>query len=65
MELQVKPRRCIAFREGLINGSIVFVPCMEKVRKQKRENWTRRFCHTHERAYREILLGILQEGAKE
>lgn len=56
-------QRCIAYREGTINGSIVYVPCGQKLKTHGKAK--ARFCSTHERAYREILLGILNQGPKE
>jgi hypothetical protein len=66
MELPVKvSRKCIAFRESYVNGSVTFVRCGERPKMKKGNRLERRFCHTHERAYREILLGILENGLRE
>lgn len=46
--------RCIAMREGYAGKSVTFVRCGRKVKKGKS-----RFCRIHERAYREIILGVV------
>lgn len=53
--------RCIAFREGSVNDSIIYVPCRApiKFRNAMKKKTSRRFCPYHEKAFREILLGIL------
>jgi hypothetical protein len=53
--------RCIAFREERRYQSVIYVPCGEKIAMPRK----RRFCKTHARAYREILLGILSQGPRE
>jgi hypothetical protein len=55
--------RCIAYREGTVNGAVVFVPCGQKPKVHGKAR--PRFCSTHEKAYREILLGILNQAPKE
>jgi hypothetical protein len=57
--------RCIAFREAWIDKSVVFIPCGQKIKDNGYKNSKARFCRTHERAYREILLGILNDKPKE
>jgi hypothetical protein len=55
--------KCIAFREALINGSVVYTPCSQKVRDHGRKgSGGERFCPTHERAYRELVLAIVMNG---
>lgn len=48
--------RCIAMREGYAGKSVTFVRCGRKVKKGKS-----RFCRIHERAYREIILGVAMQ----
>lgn len=58
--------RCAAFRESFFDKSVVYVPCSAPVKAEGKDGRSkRRFCITHERAYREILLGILMQGRKE
>lgn len=59
--------QCIAYRESHINGSVVYVPCGERLRRHVVKEQLKecgRFCRHHEQAYRELLLGIIEEGKK-
>jgi hypothetical protein len=49
--------RCIAMREGYVNGSVVYTRCGLKGKGGK----GCRFCQMHKRFYREIIVGILME----
>jgi hypothetical protein len=55
--------RCIAYREEQVNGSMVYVPCGRRFSAYRKKNKSR-FCRQHEQAYREIILGILQQEAR-
>lgn len=57
--------RCIAGKHVDLakrgGGVLVIVPCGAPVDKRNGRRGAR-FCHRHEQAYREILLGILGDG---
>ena len=57
--------RCIAFKESWVDKSVVYIPCGLKLKNNGYKNSKQRFCRTHERAYREIILGILNDQRKE
>jgi hypothetical protein len=49
------PRRCIAFTQSAKRPEIL-TPCPNKVTRKEA-----RFCPQHQKAYREILIGVLNE----
>lgn len=53
-------KMCSAYSERQLAESVVMTPCPRKARKGNN-----RFCREHERAYREILTGIILLGVKD
>ena len=49
---------CIACKEATIGEHVVYVPC------GKATNDGHRLCCVHERAYNELVIGILMDGRK-
>lgn len=52
-------KKCIAFVEWRVNDAVAYRPCNLKVHVKNA-----RFCTVHDKAYRELILGIVVNGAK-